>query len=318
MIRRGEYGSRFKNSYEPLPQEHQFLPRERGEWVTLILKNRIAQLIIICVVLVLGYTSLVSRFFKVNNFIVQGTIISDASSIKLLAESRVDKRRFIVFKESSLLFYSRKGLENDILKKYPVQGVVVTRDFPHTVVVTIQEVSPVVIANVTMVPVVSTSTALLLEENGSSGATLTKEAIATTSLSLLVSNEGRIIKKIEGEDYTHYAVATIDMTIHHGIEGVKGEVILNPQVMSFILGVDTAWKDKMKLTVDRYRYDDTKPGEIGIQVGEGWVAILSRLNSITDQLYTLQVVLNEKFAAPQSRKAIQYIDLKIPDKVYWK
>lgn len=274
--------------------------------------------LLIGLILLVGYSALVSRIFNVNNFSVQGAVISNPAEIQGLAEARLDNPRFLFFKESSLLFYSSAGLRAAIEKKFPVQDVNIQKKFPHSIQISIKEISEMFTADIiTNLAETSTSTALTVENVDTIGST--PQIIATTSSRYLISTQGTVIKKVEqGEDFSAYTLARVEAHQKGEREDSHGAQVVDPVLTQSIYDLQSLWKERIQLPVAMYIIDDMRPGEITARVGEGWQAYFSTQYPLKDQVHTLEIVLAEKFKDSGTRRALTYVDLKIPGKVYWK
>ena len=97
-----------------------------------------------------------------------------------------------------------------------------------------------------------------------------------------------------------------------------GKTVINPDYIGFIEAADAMIRDDLKLeAAESYHTPGTASREIGVKTVEGWILKISSEYSIDEAKKTIQMLF-EKDLNEETRKNLDYLDLRIKGKIYYK
>jgi hypothetical protein len=94
-----------------------------------------------------------------------------------------------------------------------------------------------------------------------------------------------------------------------------GDEVLDKNLMDNILTIKNELFQKIGLRVTSFDIDTYPVEELRVVTNESWYILFSLKRDIKSQLLALKVALDEKI---QNRSSLQYIDLRIENRIYYK
>ena len=94
-----------------------------------------------------------------------------------------------------------------------------------------------------------------------------------------------------------------------------GDKVFDKNLIDNILSIKNELASKLDLGVSSFDIDTYPIEELRVVTNESWYILFNLKNNIKSQLSALEVALNEKI---QNRSALQYIDLRIENRIYYK
>lgn len=94
-----------------------------------------------------------------------------------------------------------------------------------------------------------------------------------------------------------------------------GDEVLSKELMDNILAIKNELFQKIGLKIANFDIDSYPVEELRVVTNESWYILFSLKRDIKSQLLALKVALDEKI---QNRASLQYVDLRIENRIYYK
>lgn len=213
--------------------------------------------------------------------------VNEAAADRIAESAWVFLQRQAAFAgRPNLLLVSRELLEREILSRYPlVQSVKVERLLPGLLKITLTPKRPEVIFY-------SGRRYYYVDKDGM--------AFAEVSFTHLPGVDLPIVKVAAGE-----------------AEVQLGSRILSPAFVSFVRELQAGLPRQTKLQIAALTIPSVATRELTVQVNEGWRILFDTERSPTHQLQALVKVLAEVIPR-EERAKLEYLDLRVPRKVYYR
>lgn len=95
-----------------------------------------------------------------------------------------------------------------------------------------------------------------------------------------------------------------------------GQIVADSDLLNFILNCQTEL-DKLKINLSKFVIPAGENFRLDAQTLSGWKIYFSTSDDLKDQINTLNTFLSQKVSSDK-RDQLQYIDLRIPNRVYYK
>lgn len=222
-----------------------------------------------------------SPFFAIKDIEVEGAEMSKAEQITTLAWDQTKDRRWLVVPQSRLLSFDTDKLIEEIQREYIFDGIKVNRKLSGTVKIEITEKTPAAVW-------FENDTYYVLDQEGF---VLAQEMTIRPDLPLLHNNASPVItvKQLPEEQRT---------TLDHGIELYK----LTANQFSYLKGKHITIPPEHQTLV--------------LALDGGQLIYFTTRQDIASQLEKLDMLL--KTELKNRLPAIDYIDLRFGDKIYYK
>ena len=286
MKRRRDYQKKdFRNPY---------FNEKRGK------KRRSLKFLLSCffIVLFLGlYLGNTLDYFKIKNIEVRGNTTISQEGIRQIISEQLNNRRFLVFNQESLLFFSKHQARKMIIDDYLVEGVKINKNLFNTLIVEIKEKSYSVVW-------VIGPKKYYLDQDGI--------AVKEVGVDDFVIETGQerteiIIPLSLVESYP------IVYDLANGTSPAVGDKIASKDLISFITNLSEFLTNNTDFEVSGYSI--LGPEQISMQTTEGWQVFFRTTNSVTQQVNRLLLILKEEV---KDRSDLEYIDLRFAEKVFYK
>lgn len=237
---------------------------------------------IILLFLLFVYLLFYSPILQIATIEIQGT---DAETAKVLDEKYVrwqlDQRRFLVFRQGNILFFSTSWLTENIEKEYSFESLAINKKIPHLLRITIQEKNP--------------------------------ELIWTTdNTSFYISEKGIVSSKVTETDNREGMNTVFDQSN----ETVQpGDMVLPPEKISFITETIDRVSDFTIFEIDSFTIPHRLSSQFSVQTTEGYAIYFDTTKDLSSQIIKLKEVFTD---TNQLQTPEEYIDLRIGDRVYIK
>lgn len=236
------------------------------------------------------YLLFFANLLDLRSIDVSGAEIIPAAELKAAAESWLDAKFLGVARSRDLLFISSEKLGSELAAGFPrIDAVEVKKEFPHGIKISITERKP---AGIWCLPAQAgfpaSGKCFFFDENGIAYA----EAGQSSGFLILTV-----------ADYQ-------DKEIALGSPVVSEEWLNNIMVAKETLpkiGIDVA-----EFTIPSGSFD-----EFDAKTAQGWKIMFSNSTDVAKQISSLNVLLRDKLSASK-KAALQYIDLRIQDRIYYR
>lgn len=266
-----------------LPGRTQKLVRNYYQQQSTNKTNRLKQIIfVIFLVLVL------QSIFQIKLFRLTQIEISDnqelvADEVKSFVQSQLDRSRLLMFKNNNYFLVKINRLTKDLISNFNLDGAEVTKSFPHTIKIKLQE-------------------------------KISQFIWQRDDTLYLVSSKGALNRQIEAPSEN-----TEKYLILQDFRATKpaSDQILNENELNLINKIASAWSiafsDNNSLT-KIYLGDDLS--QLNVQVKAGYTIKLDATKDINEQLDNLKKVLAENIITDPN--SVEYIDLRFGDRIFFK
>jgi len=229
------------------------------------------------------YLFIYSPIFKINKIVVRGTNESDIiSQLQIISRSEILKRKWLILPKSNYLVFSSGELKNYINANLILDELEVDKKLLHTLKIYAKEKIP----------------ALQLEDSGANYY-IDKNGLVTGAIDSTAIKYD--LPKISYGTSTRVTV---------------GSIILDKSDVGFIKNVFVKISDKFRgWRIIRAVFIDKKNSQLKFYTNEGWYLILNTEALVDKQLENLDALLRQKI---QDRRELEYIDLRIEDKIFYK
>jgi len=198
--------------------------------------------------------------------------------------SQLSGKYLKLFSKNNFLFVKNKKIEENLLAKFAIiRKVKVKKKFPSQLKINILERTPTMI-------ICDNNQYYVLDENGQ-----------------VYDNASQIFKK-----------KLIVLTDENNRKINIGDIILNKNYMNYIVRIKKRVKEETNLILkNNFRTPSIISNDIRAKTQEGWEIYFNENVNLDKEIEELKVVLNKKINQKQ-RLDLEYIDLRINNKIYYK
>lgn len=287
--------------------------RTRISWKT--------KFVLILMVLAAGgffYLFLISPVFKINQVMVNGNKNISTENINKITEEYLNRRFLFFWRPRNMILTETKEISRKILDKYILIGnVSVVKKYFHKIEIAVKERE---------IFAIWCKAAVRQQESGMDKATIntasddsltiknieiTQEFIATNEC-YYIDDAGVIFS--EAPQSSGSLILRIDEVYDKDVK--IGDIILNNEIIASIISAKKSFSAE-NIKIIKFFIKNLLLPDLEILTSENWKIYLDRNKNIENQMEILEKVLREKITI-SDRKNLEYIDLRIPDRVYYK
>lgn len=263
-----------------LPGRTQKLVRNYYQQQSTNKTNRLKQIIFVIFLVLVLQSIFQIKLFRITQIEISDNQELQADEVKNFVQSQLDRSRLLMFKNNNYFLVKINRLTKDLMTNFNLDGAQVTKSFPHTIKIKLQE-------------------------------KISQFIWQRDDTLYLVSAKGVLNRQIEALDEKYL--------ILQDFRAIKpsGEQILNDNELNLINKIGDAWaanfSDDKSLT-RMYLSDDLS--QLNVQVKAGYVIKLDATKDINEQLNNLKKVLAENIITDPN--SVEYIDLRFGDRIFFK
>lgn len=250
---------------------------------------KVAYLFILMIfVAVAIYVLIFSHFMRINNLNLEGTHELEYAAVYAGAKELLSGRYWNIFPKDNFLLVSRKGIRESLLEKFKkIRLVTVEKKFPDTVNIRIEERDALIIW-------CAGEKCYIIDEQGF--------AYMEADFEAAELKENNLVKLMDG-----------------GAQAVTiGEQILEEEYVKFIFHVRETFREDLHLDIeDEYATKYRISGEVEVRTKEGWAIYLNSRLPLEKSARTVKTFLENEIDE-ETRRQLEYLDLRIENKVYYK
>lgn len=266
-----------------LPGRTQRLVRNYYQQESINKTNRLKQIILVIFLILVLQSIFQIKLFRLTKIEITNNQELQAEEVKNFVQSQLDRGRLLLFKNNNYFLVKIKRLEKDLMSNFNLDGVEVTKNFPHTIKIELQE-------------------------------KISQFIWQRDDTLYLVSAKGVLNRQIEAlnESVEKYLIL-------HDFRAQKpeSEQILNDNELNLINKIADTWaihfNDNNSLK-KIYLNDDLS--QLNVQVKAAYVIKLDATKDINEQLNNLKKILAENIITDPN--SIEYIDLRFGDRIFFK
>lgn len=256
--------------------------------------------------------------FKIDQVNLDGLNRIHEGDIRQTIEAALEGNSWLIFPRSNYFFVNIEEIQDILINKYPIASVTISKSFPKTLSVSVQEkISNIIYDNGKQYAYVDLNGNVLeIKRN-----VLEREWTAHFKEVTSTDEFGNELRKQEIESRKHTPdVVAITKELGNlpilydarSIDLAQGASIIDPNTAKKTVEWYDALTEKTDIPISYFEIED-EIGNVVIYTKEGWV-IKGKLNNTNSQINELRAVLKEKIKRPN----VQYIDVRYSGRVYWK
>lgn len=277
----------------------------------LIAKGLFLKLFVTTAVILAIYLPIFSDFFGIKNVIVSGNRAISEEEIKkeILDFSR---QKFLKVFPHNLIFAKTADLEGVIKNRFnnTISGVAVKKVFPSTVKVDIKE-KPRDISWCNKIKVERVGQAAKKAAQNETAPAAQNAPPVLESAKCFFGDENNVIYEKSGAEPSGSVTVFIDAPI------VIGSKVADDRLKNFIRQITEGFSPKTGLPIVSLYVPSVASKEVHLLTGEGWKIYLDVNRDLDGQIMVLNNVLKNGIPQ-QDRQNLDYIDLRVENRVYYK
>lgn len=271
-------------------------------------KSIILSVFFLAAIIWFAYFFFASRHFAIAVVNINGLESIPRADMDNAVSAGLAERRWLFFRQSNILLLSKDRLAAKIAQKYIFELININRDFPYTLNITVKEKTARLILR---------SLRQIAVESADAAASSTPVALSAPEYFYLDVN-GIVMAKPADLDEAGLAAYPVVEIIDSGQSPIKpGDVALGSEAVDFIFKLYDGLKNSSAgITVKYISYDPKVGDELKFATSELWQGIVTRKLDLEAQIKKLELALAERIK--EQRRNLQYIDLRVKDRVYYK
>ena len=228
-----------------------------------------------------------SPFFHVENIEVAGAQEDNRTPIYDIAGDFLHRSRWMFFRQENSLYVDEERMEaflsSELQELVPLETVHVRTILPDTVIVSVVERIP-------QLHWITQDTHYTIDRRG----TVT---------------EMLPVDQIDDTLPTVYDLSNAETGI--------GESTVSEEFINVLFTLHVKFPTTYDIPIAYYASPERPNHDLHVITETGWAAYLDTAHSLDDQLANLQIILDQKFTERQLQD-LRYVDLRFPDRVYFK
>ncbi len=238
--------------------------------------------LLIAVIIALIYWLFFSAYWDVKKIVISGTNqLDEIKKIEEMTDNFLNSQRFLILSQRNVFILSHKALQSVIYKNFDLEKVKIEIDKPETLMITIKKKVPV---------------ALWQEDNKY----------------FTIYSEGILQQQIENVNEYNLPIVNYGTST----QVVIGDRYLSEQQIEFMQKIfdyfDYYFKD---LKIKQFVVTGTQSREVDLITSAGWKIMLNIDLDAQKSLTVVSRILAEKV---ENQDNLQYIDMRVEGKVYYK
>tara|TARA_Y100000294_G_C8554923_1_gene336803 strand:+ start:769 stop:1755 length:987 start_codon:yes stop_codon:yes gene_type:complete len=278
-----------------------------------------------------AYFFLGSDNFKIKTVEISGNENIPMHELREIVDNHLNQKKFIFLSNNNIIITSMSGVVQAIREQYIVDDIKITRKLPFTLSIALEEKLARVVLR-TKTPIQTIELDDDQEEDGEEGGIIAGEQVSHNNVTeeepeeegemqytrehyYLDVNGIVVVGKVSDDDLS--SLPTIEIITTSQTKINPGDIILNREIIEFIFALfeETA-RSQEQIKLAHVLYDPDILDELKFITTEGWQAFVSMQISIETQIKKLELALQDKIKS--QRSTLQYVDLRIKDRVYFK
>jgi cell division septal protein FtsQ len=275
-------------------------------------------------------------FLFSDNFIIKSIVIEGNENIPLnelheIVDNHLGQKKFFILSNRNILVASVGGISAATREQYIVDEIEIKRILPFTLSISLKEkLARVVLRTKTPIEIILEEPEEA-EEQEDTGE-VAGDQVSHNNVTIEDQEPERKVEYTNKEYYLDVngiivsdSVSITDLATLPVIEiftSSESEIILGQELMDretieLIFSLyELVRGSQESILVSHVIYDPLVPKELKFETTEGWQAFLSTQIALETQIKKLELALQEKIK--DSRNTLQYVDLRIKDRVYFK
>ena len=242
--------------------------------------------LVLAVVAGIIYLFFFSKVFYVREVSIANQSFIPNQEIRQAIDDFLAQKKFFVSGFSSLIFVESGKIQSLITEAFPqAENVVVEKKYPHTVKVSLDGKIAI---GIWCFGEKSSGGCFYFDKNGM--------AFETSA-----NSDGPLLLRVEDEKSQFEKL---------------GQAVTDKELLVFILSIRPEL-EKVKIDIKKIIIPSDEDFRVDAETSEGWKIYFSARDDLKSQVNSLNVFLAQKIL-PEKRGQLQYVDVRIPNRVYYK
>lgn len=235
-----------------------------------------------------GYLIFFSGFLAVAKIDIDGGEDARRDYIRNLIDSKLEGKYLNVIDRNNIVLFSRRNVKKEIADQFKIiKKITIRKKFPDSLNILIEE------KNVPMI-------------------------ISSAGKKWVIDDDGYAFDEAE-ENYAYMGKSNIPVIFDKSDKNfLLGQIILNQDYIKFIADFRRLSEDELEIELEKeIQVPNISSGDIRMKTKEGWMILMDENLGAQKEKEMLQVVLENKIEK-EKRPNLEYIDIRIANKVYYK
>lgn len=252
-------------------------------------KQRFFILIVLIFAGGMGYVFLCSDLLRVYKVDVHGFDRVSKNQIVGIIEQNMNGKIISCIKKSNYFFINKNKIIEDILKDNRLENVYITKKFPDKIIVEVKEYGNVAI----WCTDIEMKTCFMLDGDTAGQQVMMEDAVVT--------------------DNKHFVI--VDETQH---DTFVGDRVMAEKYLNKIEVLSSELKYALNVEIEQpFKVASRGSHEVRFMTDEGWYIIIDLTHS-TDEIFDVAKLFVKKVELPSRRNDLEYIDMRFPEKIFYK
>ena len=222
-----------------------------------------------------------SSFFKIKKIIITGLNLIEEREAKQITQEFFNYQRYVLFSQQNIFFLNQTALKNTLNRRFDLEATEIKVAWPSALKIEVKKNAPIII-------LMANKKYFSVYQNGA----VAKEIIDISGYELPLIKTGTTIEVVLGQTYfTESQIAVVKSIFSHFKTYFKNQEIDYFEIMS----------------------PDSK--DIKLVVKEKWYLLFNIDLDMEESLKLASRVIGEKI---KETAKLQYLDLRVKDRVYYK
>lgn len=274
-----------------------FPSKKEGKLIRRILKPKKVGIVVIVLTVLLFFSYLPA--FQIENIEVLGNKRVTSESIEMRIQDQLEKRRFLIFNQGSIFYFSKKAAIKAVLENELVETVRVKKRYFDTIKILVSE-----------------------KQSGLAWSSADKQYYlgldGVTLREIQQENEILVEQGSNGSNIVRSEIGSGKVPLVYDLSAnpvLVGEITTSEEAVNFILKLFDELAVISDVEVSHFNIERPFSREIIMVTKEGWEARFKITENPVAQARILASILEQKIT---NRSNLEYIDLRFGEKVYYK
>jgi cell division septal protein FtsQ len=290
---------------------------------------------------ILAFCWFIYFFFLSDNFFIKSIKIEGnenitESELKEIINEHFNKKNLLIVPGRNIILFDKESLVSSIQKKYVIENISVEKNFPFELKITLNEkLARIALCYKTQInkpqepkePIEQKKTEETTEDkevqvsqniiNGEANDENREVVPEYSEECRYLDANGIAVSSVTFDQNDKFKLPTIEIQTNDDKKINLVEKILDKESVEFVFSMyEMIQKSPKNISISYVIFDPLVSNEFKFVTTEGWQAFLSTQISLETQIKKLEMALDEKIK--DQRSTLQFVDLRIKDRVYFK
>jgi len=239
-------------------------------------------ILILGIIIGIIYGLIFSSAFEIKKIIVTGTSrAGEIEKIENISQRFLEQKRFFIIPNKNLILFKPGGLQNILEYNFDLKKVEIEKEYPQTL----------------KIKIITNFPSLIWQDNGNL---------------FSVYNDGAIQSQIYEIEEFALPLVSYSTTTHVVID----QQVATAEQIEFISAINSYFNFYFKdLYIKKFVINQHENREVSLLTSENWQMIFNIDSNPKDILDVVKKIIEQKV---EDRKSLEYVDLRIEDRVYYK